>query len=81
MTTYKVTFDRIGRNKAIKPLTVDADGIIQLGEKISDYAEPHIRSEYFEVGIDDDLSGGHIIAGMAHVAGCFTIEKHEKKAA
>ena len=77
MTTYTVTFDRIGRNKAIKPLTVDAINIFDLGAKIADYAEPHIRSEYFEVGIDDDMTAGHILVGMCHSGGNFTISNME----
>jgi len=78
MATYTVTFDRIGHNKAVKPLTVDAGGIIELGEKIADYAEPHIRSEYFVVGIDDDMTAGHIRVGMCHSGGNFTISNMER---
>ena len=78
MSYYTATFDRIGRNRNVAPLQVEAEGIIELGGKIADYAEPHIRSGYFEVGIDDDLSGGHILAGAVHNAGNFTIDRESR---
>lgn len=79
MARYVVTFDRIGRNHAVPPLTVEATNQIDLGEQIADYADPHLRSSYWEVGVSDDLTGGHFLVGeFGRPAGDFTIARVEE---
>lgn len=72
MPLYQVTFERIGRTASVPPISVMASNQIDLGSAICDYAEKYLRSRDYEVGVNDDLSGGHIIAGM-HEVGTFTI--------
>lgn len=73
MPKYEIKFERIGRNKDVPPLVAQADGVVNLGMLIADYADQYIMSEDFEVGVNDDLTGGHILVGMAHCGGEFTI--------
>lgn len=89
MTTYTVTFDRIGRSRNVAPMTVQvedadkaspediADG---LAEVIYKYARPHLRSRDVEVVVDlDDLEGpgkGYIFCGFNN-GGTFTVAVEE----
>jgi hypothetical protein len=76
MSRYQVTFERIGRQKTVPPLDVKGQDWIDIGSEIADYAKKYLGSRYYEVGIDDDMSGGHIIAGM-HEVGVFKITRVE----
>ena len=69
---YRITFDRIGRNTSVPNLDVPVTGLIAVGEAISDYAGKFLASTDYDVGVDNDMSGGHIIAGM-HEVGTFKI--------
>lgn len=77
MPRYRVTFQRLGRQHHVPPLDVGGSNPIDIGSAISDYASKYLMSSDYDVGVDDDLSGGHIIAGM-HEVGVFTIKRVEK---
>jgi hypothetical protein len=72
MTTYRVFFDRIGRNRQVEPLTTDAANADALAEQIYAYARPHLRSR--DVGITVDLAKGDglILCGF-NTGGTFTV--------
>lgn len=73
MSSYFVTFDRIGRNRSVEPLTVDADSDDSLAEKIYRYAKPHLISRDIEVTVDCETGRGQIWAGWNN-GGTFTVE-------
>lgn len=60
---YTATFDRIGRNHDVPPLTVtgDADAI---AEQVWRYARTKLGSRDVEVAIDLEGLTGRIFAGM-----------------
>lgn len=72
MQTYTITFDRIGRNRSVAPLIVDAVGEADLCRKIRAHARPHLRSRDFDVFADVEEGTGFIACGM-HTGGQFTI--------
>lgn len=80
-TTYRVTFDRIGRNHSVPPLDIkraepDAD---YLADAIFSYARKHLGSREVEtyVGLSEDGSQGEggILVGGFRPAGNFTITR------
>lgn len=74
MVTYRVSFDRIGRNRQVPALITQAADGYGLAETIAKYAREHIASRGFEVDIDLETGNGMIVCGM-HCGGRFTIEK------
>lgn len=82
-TTYRVTFDRIGRNHDVPPLDTEATNADTLASAIYDYARPHLLSRDLEVDLflpDPDLpagvpdGGGVILCGFQSGGG-FTIAR------
>jgi hypothetical protein len=71
---YRVTFERIGRKRGIKPQEFVAADLEQLAEKIHTFAYPYIMSSEHDVVINEDGCGGYVAVGMGSVAGNFTIE-------
>lgn len=69
---YLVEFERIGRNHAVPPITVDAEGEADLARHIRAHARPHLRSADFDVMISADDMAGWIACGM-HSGGNFSI--------
>lgn len=87
MTTFAVTFDRIGRRHDVPPLvtTVDVEpGPEYVPDRLAcaiyDYARPFLRSSNVEVTVNlDGQTGegnGFISCGF-HSGGRFTIEPQE----
>lgn len=72
MPMYHVTFERIGRNRSVKPLTVSRDNELGLLESISRYARPHLRSRDYEVVLEPCRTRGYIACGM-HLGGNFEV--------
>lgn len=70
--TYVVEFERVGRNRNVKPLTTTARDADELAEKIYDHARPHLGSQAVHVDVDLDELRGFIMAGFRD-AGRFTI--------
>lgn len=66
---YEVTFDRIGRNRHVAPLTTEADGPNHLAEVIYRYARPHLASRDIEVSVDMDAGTVRIFAGCNNGGG------------
>lgn len=75
MPEYRVTFERIGRNRGIVPLVTRAADGDQLAEKIHGYARPHLRSRDYDVCVDLANRCGFIVCGMVHSGGNFTIKQ------
>jgi hypothetical protein len=73
MSTYRVTFDRIGRNHNVKPLTVEVDGPDHLASEIYHYAKPHLLSGFPDVVVDLEAGRGSILCGFNN-GGTFTVE-------
>jgi hypothetical protein len=73
VTTYTITFDRIGRTHNPPPYTVDAASIDILETKIMKRVRPLLRSRDVEIILNDDVKGGWIACGMQSGGG-FTIE-------
>ena len=72
MPRYTVTFERIGRNHHVAPLTVAVATDLELCAEIELYARPHLRSRDFDALVDLDRGTGFIACGM-HGGGNFTI--------
>jgi hypothetical protein len=72
VTTYLVTFNRIGRNHDVAPLTATVDGPNHLAEVIHQYARPHLMSEDVEVDLDLDTGTGSVVVGFRN-GGTFTL--------
>lgn len=72
MKTYTVTFDRIGRNHDVRPLTIGADDEAELAEAVYRYARPHLRSRDVEVVVDLEVGKGNIFAGFNN-GGTFSV--------
>ena len=51
MRTYRVTFDRIGRNHAVPELTTTAADLDDLAENVHDYARRYLVSNDYEVSV------------------------------
>lgn len=73
--TYRIEFERIGRNHAIAPLIANgsADDITDAVHK---YARKHLRSSDYDVDLSLERMNGSIICGM-HIGGRFTIHKED----
>ena len=74
MAEYLVTFERIGRNHDVQPLTVGAVSGDELAEAVYDYARPMLVSRDIEVFVNLDEGRGFIACGMAHNGGNFVIQ-------
>ena len=75
MKTYRITFDRIGRNHNVAPMLAKVDDAApaeQLAAYIHKHARPHLRSRDFDVFVELDKGTGFIACGM-HTGGEFTI--------
>lgn len=78
-TVYDVTFDRIGRNYAVEPITVDVpeqrerDAANFIAEVVFHYAKRYLISRHFEVEVDLDECTGSIFTGQP--AGSFTVRE------
>lgn len=71
--TYTVTFDRIGRNHNVAPMTFeDVSDPDELAGLIYERCKRYLMSRYFEVEVDLDELTGRFYAGM-RAAGSFTI--------
>ncbi len=71
MKTYRVTFDRIGRNHDVAPLIAKARDAAELADRIYKHARPHLRSQDVDVFVELDAGKGFIACGM-HTGGNFT---------
>lgn len=71
-TTYKVTFDRVGRNHNVAPLEATVIHDEELAERIYKHARPHLGSRFIEVEVDLDEMRGWIVCGM-RIGGTFTL--------
>lgn len=69
----RVTFARIGRNRAVPPLDVKAADADDLAEQIHRYARPHLLSRDVEVVVDLAEMRGTIFCGFQS-GGSFTLE-------
>jgi hypothetical protein len=74
MPRYTVTFERIGRRRDVKPLTVAVATDIELCAEIERYARPQLRSRDFDALVDLDKGTGFIACGM-HSGGSFTVRQ------
>jgi len=78
MTSYRCTFDRIGRHQDVEPLTAAADTADDLAEAIYRYARPKLASREIEVHVDlNPGTGGTgvILIGGFRNGGEITIEE------
>lgn len=57
MTTYVVSFERIGRNHEVPELTVTASSPDDLADRIHKYAKRYLASAYFDVDVLSDDGG------------------------
>lgn len=73
MIRYRITFDRIGRNRSVAPLDADVAGEADLCRAIRNHARPHLRSRDFDVILDEDSSRGWLACGM-HNGGDFSYQ-------
>lgn len=71
MQTYTITFERIGRNRTVAPLTAKVAGEADLCRAIRAHARPHLRSADFDVILDEESNRGWLACGM-HSGGDFT---------
>jgi hypothetical protein len=71
---YRVTFDRIGRNRNAPDLVAEADGPNHLADLILGHARSHLASRDISVTFEDDMLSGWIFAG-ARTGGTFQIER------
>lgn len=72
MTNYTVTFERIGRERNLPPLVVEADGPDHLAEVVYHHARPHLVSRDVEVVVDLGAGTGQIFCGFNN-GGTFTV--------
>ena len=75
MTTYRVSFERIGRDR-VAPLVVSANDADDLAKHIHKYARTHLRSRGYAVEVDLEERTGFIACGF-HSGGNFTIAEVE----
>jgi adenylyl- and sulfurtransferase ThiI len=71
--TYRVTFNRIGRNHHVAPLAVEATNADTIAEAVYRYARPHLASRDVEVSVDLATGQGQIFCGFNN-GGTFTVE-------
>ncbi len=78
MSTYEVTFDRIGRTRGLAPLTVSGDSEQELAAAIHKFAKRYLVSSDTDVEVmlrEDKLNGlGYITAGFRD-AGTFMMRQ------
>ena len=72
LTTYTVTFERVGRNHNVAPLTAHAVDADHLAEEIYRYVRPHLRSRDVDVTVDMAEGKGYIHCGF-HNGGTFAV--------
>lgn len=72
--TYRIEFERIGRTRAVAPLTGVAESDVDIAEAVYRHARPHLRSREVVVAVDLEEMRGTIICGF-HSGGTFTIHK------
>lgn len=72
MTSYRVTFKRIGRNHAVPDLVTKAADADDLAVAVHKYARKHLASRNYNVAVDLGEGTGFIACGM-HNGGEFTI--------
>jgi hypothetical protein len=74
MKSYRIKFERIGRNHSVADLVTSAGSLEDLAEKIHGYARPFVLSRHYavELNVVDDEGEGCIICGM-RPAGDFSI--------
>lgn len=79
MKSYKVTFDRVGRNHEPGSITVLVDGVdaeddeYKMREQVYDFARPMLMSRDVDVVVDLEAMTGFIACGF-HNGGTFKIE-------
>ena len=61
---YRIEFLRIGRNRAVPPLTVVANTVSEIEAHIYRYAERHLQSPDFIVSVDLKKLRGWITCGF-----------------
>jgi hypothetical protein len=71
MNTYRVKFDRIGRNHYVPDLLTEARDFDHLSEQVYRYARPHLASSDVDVTIDS-IGRGFISCGFNN-GGRFTV--------
>jgi hypothetical protein len=76
ITSYRVTFERIGRDHDVAPLVTVATSADELAEVIYDYARPRLRSRDVDVYVDLEKQSGGILCGF-NSGGTFTIESFD----
>ena len=72
MTSYRITFERIGRTHDVPALVTTARDAEHLAAQIGKYARKHLRSPNYDVFIDETERTGFIVCGM-HNGGTFNI--------
>lgn len=72
MSTYRVSFDRIGRHHEVADLVV-ATREHELPDKIRSYALQYPMSRDVDVYIDQDAMTGRIVVGGCRPGGSFTV--------
>lgn len=72
--TYRIEFERIGRNRNVAPMVAKVENADQLADYIHRHARPHLRSRDYEVELDLDEGKGWIACGF-HCGGEFTITR------
>lgn len=70
---YRVTFDRIGRDRNAPELVATADGPNHLADLILSHARPFLGSRDVSVAFEEDMRSGWIFCGV-RTGGTFTIE-------
>ena len=71
-TNYLATFDRVGGNHGVAPLTV-AGSPDAIAEQIFNYVKPLMISRDVDVVVDVEARAGTIFAGF-HLGGHITLE-------
>lgn len=72
MPSYLVEFERIGRNRGVRPMTFAVDGEADLSRSLRAVARQHLRSTDFDVMLDMEAGTGWFACGM-HSGGNFSI--------
>jgi hypothetical protein len=71
--TLTISFDRIGRNHTVEPITVPATLTADdIAEHVYRHARPHLASRNVEVAVDLEHGHGTIFCGFNN-GGTFTI--------
>lgn len=72
MSTYLVTFERIGRNRNPSELWATVANPQDLAAQIYRHARPHLGSKDMEVAVDREAMAGEILCGLRS-GGRFTL--------